>query len=322
MNRRRVGAGVLFALLVVAGLGPRAAVAAEPVSFSQAAADVRTLGEQIRDKKQPNADLLGTIAAIEAAFFRLDPPPEPAVDGPLLVRQWQVKALDQLFDALQLVRVSPRDRRNVRDDVNLRAAEALGSILGSKDLGRLRDTKEVAALRSARAQQLMAVVATDLGRTAAKDRDVPQALLDAVFVALARTNDPKALDWLAKEFVHTRGGAFEEARLLAAHKAMTLFTNVPGRKRYDIAEVMIRLYDGTAASAKQATPEGRTHKAFWDHVRVGVIAAINHFATPPGGGPPTDAAGLGLTSVEELSAWWRAHKKPTQAPWLDPKAPK
>jgi hypothetical protein len=97
---------------------------------------------------------------------------------------------------------------------------------------------------------------------------------------------------------------------------------VPGKKRHAVVELMTRIYSGTDASARQPTPEGRSAKAFWDRIRVTTIAAINHFATPPGGTPPTDAAGLGLTTMDELATWWREHKKPTQAPWLDPKPPK
>jgi hypothetical protein len=269
----------------------------------------------VRDRKRGNADLIGSIDALEKSFFRVEAPADAPPDWPQQVRQWQEQAVDQLFAALRLVEVHPKQGQNVRNDVNLRAAQALGVVLGSKDLAFHRNEKDVAALRSALARGLMDVLGDDFGRESARSHSVPQAVLEATFVALARTNDPKAFDWIVKEYVHTRGGDFEEARLIAAHKALTLFAKVPGRKRYDVVEVMIRIYSGTDASAKQSTPEGRANKRMWDHVRVTTIAAINHLATPPGGRPPANAEGLGLTTMDELALWWRAHKRTTDAVW-------
>jgi hypothetical protein len=323
MHHVRARAGVLFVVAAALGWGAGGAAAADPArtTFAQAVADVKSLGEQVRDRKRGNSDLIGTIDAIEREFFRVEPPTDAPPDWPARKREWQEKALDHLVAALRAVDADGR-AQNARNDVNLRAAEVLGRVLGSKDLLLLRDEKAAAALRAARARALMAVLGTDFGRAGTKDHEVPAGVLEATFAALARTNDARAFDWLAKEYVHTRGGAFEEARLVAAQRALTLFTGVPGRKRHELVEHMTRIYSGTDASARQNTPEGRANKAFWDRVRVPVIALINHLATAPGGGPPTDEKGLGLTTMDELTAWWRAHKKPTQAPWLDPKPAK
>ena len=321
MKTIRAAAGVLFAVVAAAGWTPRVLEAADPVTFTKAAADVKTLGEQIRDRKRGNADLIGSIEAIEAQFFLVEMPADPRAVGPVQMREWQEKALDQLFAALRAVEVKT-GRVNLRDEVNLRAAKALEKVLTSPDLVRFRDERAVAALRADRARQLMTVVDADFGRTGTKDHDVPPAVLEAAFAAIARIDKARAFDWLAEEYVHTRGGPFEEPRLIAAQKSMVLLANLPGKKRHAIAEVMTRIYSGTDASAKQPTADGRANKAFWDRVRVTTIAAINHFATAPGGGPPTDAAGLGLTTMDELAEWWRKHKSPTQAPWLDPKPPK
>ena len=129
---------------------------------------------------------------------------------------------------------------------------------------------------------------------------MPPGMLEATFATIVRPTSC-ARSTGSRRSTSTRGaGEFEEQRLIAAHKAMTLFTSVPGKKRYDVVEVMIPIYSGTDASAKQSTAEGRANKKIWDRVRVTTIAAINHLATPPGGGPPTDAKGLGLTTMDEL----------------------
>lgn len=309
----RIGVGVLF-VLAAASLCPRASLAADPATYSQAVADVKTLATQVRDRKSANADLIGSIEALEARFFRIERPADAPATWPVQVREWQEKALDQLFAALRAVEVEVGGT-NARSEVNLRAARALEKLLTSPELLGLRDEKAVASLRADRARALRAVLTTDFGRSSVKDREVPTNLLEATFVAAVRTDPAGSFDWLAEEYVHTRSGKFEEDRLIAAQKAMLLLKDVPGKKRHEIVDLMVRIYSGTEASAKQPTPDGRTNKKFWDHVRVTTIAAVNHFATPPGGSPPASADGLGLTTMDELAAWWRAHKRPTDAVW-------
>jgi hypothetical protein len=157
-------------------------------------------------------------------------------------------------------------------------------------------------------------------------------VLEATFAALGKTNEPKALDWLLAEYVHTRNGPFEEERLVAAHKAMVLFTNtanvLPGKKRHMIVDTFIKTYAGVEANAKQTggadakqKAQAQASKAFWDKIKTGVVAVINYYATPPGGGPPTTKDGQGITTLEELNGWWRANDNVKKAPWVDPKDP-
>jgi hypothetical protein len=275
---------------------------------------VTQLGTHLKDAKGANEDLVASIAAIEAAFFRLD-----ADTRPEHVKAWQGSALDHLFRALTLFRYDAKTKENVRNDVNLGAAVTLGNLLGSADLALHRDEKEVAKLRAERARALMDAIGTAFGRPKpGRDYDVPGKVIDAAFTALGKTNDPAALEWLREEYLHTRGGDFEEVRLLAAHKALLLFTQVPGRTRHAIARQVIVSYRGVAAAAVQKPPVG---KAFWDRIKFGVVEVFKYYATAPGGGPPENVKGV-MNTIEELHVWWRAHDDPAKAPWVDPKAPK
>ena len=167
------------------------------------------------------------------------------------VKAWQDAALDQLFKALKVVEYNAKQKENSRTDVNLKAAQAIGEILGSPDLAKNRDAKEVEKLRSERAKQLMDVISSDFGKqTGNKEYQIAVGVLEATFAALGKTNEPKALDWLLKEYTHTRNGQFEEERLVAAHKAMVMFTTpavVPGKKRHEIVSVMYTNYSAVEA---------------------------------------------------------------------------
>jgi hypothetical protein len=242
------------------------------------------------------------------------------------VKVWQKDALDALFKALRVVEYNPKQKENTRNDVNLKAALALGEILGSPDLAKFRDEKEVAKLRADRARELQDVITNDFGKPKGnKEYQVPVAVLEAAFAAIGKSNDPKGLEWLAKEYIHANNGQFQEERLVAAHKAMKLFTNVPGKQRYAIVNAMITLYSGTEAATNQASgadakakAQAQAMKAFWDKIKTGVVEAINYYATAPGGGPPVNAEGQGFTTVKDLKDWFDSHNKPNKAPWVDP----
>ena len=313
-NRARVLA-FLLALAAAGGSGSPSAHAEGDVPFAEVQVHVQHLAERMKDARTGNEDLVASIAAIEASFFRLDPGLQPEA-----VKAWQEEALDQLFRALTVVRYDARTKENTRNDVNLRAAVALGNLLGSPDLAVHREPKELARLRADRARGLRGAITVAFAKpTGNREYEVPPAVLDATFTALGKTNDRAALEWLLAEYMHTRSGYFEESRLLPAHRAMLLFTNVPGRLRHAIARQVIVSYRGTAAGAADNPAVG---KAFWDRIKFGVVELFKHYATGPGGGPPETGKGEVINTIEELHIWWRHHDDPTRAPWLDPKAPK
>jgi hypothetical protein len=343
-----------FATVAALGLTSRDARAADPVPIEQAEADVTMLMAQVKDDKKGNEDLIGSIGAIQAEFFNIAPPageaPAALADGATpeavqahaaaqkkydddvkkwqeRVKTWQGDALDVLFKALRVVEYNPKQKENSRNDVNLKAALALGEILGSPDLAKFRDEKEVAKLRGENARKLQDVITNDFGKPKGnREYSVPVGVLEATFAAIGKTNDPRSLEWLAKEYVHTRNGQFEEERLVAAHKAMKVFTNVPGKQRYAIVGEMIKIYSGTEASAGNQSSgstaaeksKAQAAKAFWDKIKSGVVEAVNYYATAPGGGPPVNTEGQGYTTLTELRRWWQEHERPNRPPWVDP----
>ena len=339
---------VTLAAVTALGVGARGALAADPVPLEQAEKDVKMLLTDVKDDKKGNEDLIGSIGAIQAEFFNLVQPPEPPAappdpadpaavaahaaavkaykEHPERVKTFQKEALDALFKALRVVEYNPRNKENTRNQVNLSAARALGEILGSPDLAKFRETKEVAKLRSDRARDLQGVITADLGKPKGnKEYDVPVDVLEAAFAAVGRTNDLKSLDWLREEYIHTRNGRFEEERLVAAHKAMKLFLNVPAKTRFDIVDAMITLYGGAEAKGTQQSGStaaeraaAQAAKAFWDKIKTGVIEVINYYATAPGGGPPVNAEGQGYTTIKELNRWLNEHKRMGKDPWVDP----
>jgi hypothetical protein len=197
---------------------------------------------------------------------------------------------------------SPRgaDAPNRHEAGCIRAAEILGDAAGSLD-GKAR------AVLSRRDQG--AIDNPLLKKHAAAD--ISQEQLDASLAAVARLNSPKALDWYIKEFMHTK---LAELRVLvAAHKSLRLFRDVPGVKRHAVVKAIIDRYAGVESRAHQGNSVSeRAAKRLWDELRLHTVPALRHFA-----GSPTDAKGNALATVKAFQAWWRDHKKPKDAVWRD-----
>ncbi len=327
---------------------------AEPVPLSKAQQDLAMLKEQLGDKKMPNEDLIGSISALAAAFFNIEPfaepePTDPGADAAdpdkakfqaehkawsdkrkkheAEILAFQDACLDLFVKAVRVVqKQAGKGGDNLRNDVNLRAAQALGEILGSADLAKNRDAKAVEKLRGDQAKELMGILEKDFDKRNKDEIPAPAGLTEAVCLALGRTNELKVLEWLTANFVHTNNGTYHEERLVAAHKAMKMFTNVPARQRHVIAGTMITVYSGTEGSTNQVNSsdpktrqQAQAAKAFWDKIKTGVIECVNYYATAPGGGPPVNAEGNGLTTMKDLQDWWRKNDKLGRGPWVDPK---
>lgn len=341
-----------LALLGLSLVSARPALA-EAAPLDKAQQDMVTLKDQVGDKKLGNEDLIGTLKALSSAFFNIEPFPEPEPQDPgadaaedakakfqsehkawadkkkkydLDVLAFQDGTLDLMVRAVRVVLRPGQRGDNLRNDVNLAAATALGDIIGSPDLAKGRDAKAVDKVRGELAKQLMGILEKDFDKRHADDMMAPAALTEAVFTALGRTNDLKVLEWMALNFIHTNNGAYHEERLVAAHKAMKLFTNVPAKVRHQIVGQMITVYSGTEGSTNQinsSDPKTRQQaqaaKAFWSKIQTGVIECVNYYATAPGGGAPTNAEGTGLTTMKDLMEWWRKNDKLGRSPWVDPK---
>jgi hypothetical protein len=199
MLRRSRFAVPMLAVLALAA--PRAAIAADAVPLEQFVNDVKLLGEQVRDKKIGNEDLIGTLDALAKTFFNIAPPvaPPPAADPndpakvaqaaaaqkkfdedvkkfPQTVRDHQDQALDAMMKALRVVVYNPRTKDNLRNDVNLKAAQVLGDLLSHADLAKNRTEDELKKLKQSRSGDLMNVLAGDFTKPK-QDYLVPVAVL-------------------------------------------------------------------------------------------------------------------------------------------------
>jgi hypothetical protein len=290
---------------------------AEPIALAVAQRDLRSFETQLKDRRVGNEDLIGSLNALARAFFDLGRPTEPdpaAGTYPADVRRFQDEALDAVVKALRLGRPlqSSKDKtENVRNDVNLMAAQVLGELLGDPRLGTLgngaviRTPAEVRDARALRSGQVIDALGKELAEK--KRWDVPQLVLEAAYAALGRMNDPSALVWVAADAVGPADGAYEAERRVAAHKALMTFSDVPGRTRFGVVQKLLGLYVAKAAAAAQA---GNGSPVF-----ASSAALVIHFATPPGGAPPA-VAGRPATTLRDLDVWFREHSDPTKPPWL------
>lgn len=202
--------------------------------------------------------------------------------------------------ALRLVQLprNPQQKVNLREDVNIKAAEILGGT-GNPALSEA------------------IIKALDTGVFKAKDYDPTQLLYDTVFASLGKLNDHKALEWIQKEFIHANSSPRREVdKLTAAHKGMVLYTQVPGKLRYAIIEAMVTTYSGVEAQAEQSSTDVKIQamKQFWDRIKADVIKACQYFA-----GEPTDSEGQVLARMDAFQDWFRDHDNLRKAPWVDEK---
>jgi hypothetical protein len=205
--------------------------------------------------------------------------------------------LDAMLDALTLVKV--QNGVNQRDQVNLKAAARIAEVAELLDeKGRKDLTKDL----------IKAVDA--LGKR--KDPTVNSDVLAATFATMAKTGDLSGLQWMADNFLHTKDN--EKDSLVAAHKAMILYKNVPGKMRYAICDEMIKQYSSVESQAEQSSPDAaiQAKKRFWDAIKTDTIPCVQYFA-----GQPKDAEGRALAKMAEFQSWWRDVKNPNKAPWVD-----
>ena len=244
-----------------------------------------------------------------------------------MVRDYQDAAVELMFKGLRAVVFNAKNEDNLRNDVNLKAAQVLGDVLASPQLAACRDAKEVEKVREKASSELRGILAGELAEPK-QEYLVPVAVLEAAFAALGRINDINSLEWLLENYAHTNNSQSMTERLKAAHKAMILFKPVPGKLRYAIVEKFITLYTSAEARAGSAAPSGGTPaqksaaaaaKKFWDDVKTDTIAVVKYYATGPAGVAPLNAEGQEATSMKELNDWWSTHDKPNRAPWLDEK---
>ena len=304
--------GLALLLLCTGPLAPKA----HAIDLKSAWQDLEQLKKSMKPKAT-NEDLIQYLDAVFNAFKTPDEPPKPADDATDEEKAEYEKTMaafekdrDKYRDAVEkqvlkilvLVKVQPNTNSNVRDDVNIRAANILG------EMGEFLDEKARDELSS----KIMKTIEAKL--TKVKTHDVNTELLDAAFGALGKLNSVDALQWLLKDYSHAN--EVQKAYLIAAHKAMVLFKSIEGKLRFEICDKFVTTYASVESQAEQSSTDAKilAKKRFWDDIKTHTIPVVQHFA-----GKPTSAEGAALSTMAEFQEFLREHKSMKRAPWTDEK---
>ncbi len=321
-----------FAILLLAALvfgiapGQLRAEGEEPVDPETAELDLGRLAASLKSRKSINEAIITDLDAVALAYHNYAAPEKPTLEevpedasedqkaaiqkrnddltdeyDTKMVKyerekeKYQKDALKLYMKAFKLVRVHGNTDRNTRDDVNIKAAQIIGAS------GNPRASRDL-------------IKALESSVFKAK-YDVPQLFLEEAFAALGRLNDMDSLQWMIKEFTHAKSSPPEVVhQLIAAHKAMVLFVNVPGKLRYEVVEDMIKQYAGVEAQARQSKndPATQAKKRFWDSIKNDAIKVVQHYA-----GAPRNDDDEAYATMMEFQDWFRDHKNPKRAPWVE-----
>lgn len=330
----RPRASLLFALLgLFLALGVLAPAAHADDELAKAVAALERLEDAMDDKRALNPTLIAGLEEVMEYYRGIQPPaaPEPqaipddaseeekkaiekankdaARDHERDLRKWERDAekfkedvRDALIDAFKLVRADPNTSTNRRDDVNIRAAELLGT---------MNETPEIAEEVS---EDIIKVLEKRIFK--AKNYDPTELFLEKAFGALGTLNQMDSLEWMIEEFTHTKASPPKEVmKLSAAHKAMVVFKGVPGKIRYQLVDEMVKSYAGVESQAETSSTDAAVlaKKRFWDRIKNDVIKVMQYYT-----GEPQDEEGQVIARMEGFQRWFRDHDNKRRAPWVDP----
>ena len=256
VNRPRLFVLSITILACVLGLGfaPREAAA---VDLDSARQDLDML-KKSRKARATNDDLFQYLDQVFAAFKDPDMPEPPADDASpeekkahdaamakakKLIDKFRSDAEKTILSIMTIAKVERET--NTRDAVNTRAAAILGEMgdLKNPDGTPMLNEKD----RKDLSKKIMQAIEKKL--TKVKTHTVSTDHLDAAFAALGKLNDMGALAWMVKNYTHAIDNRKEY--LVAAHKAMVLFKNVPGKLRKEVCDSMVKTYAGVESQAQQ-----------------------------------------------------------------------
>jgi hypothetical protein len=284
----------VLGLLLVGGL----AAPAGATDLATAAADLERFEKEMKSRKTTNDDLLASINALSQAYQTLAPADGAPPAELKAIEKFKSDVEKALLKAVALEKLEGNEDNatNIRMDVNIAAARAVAAT-GNAELA--KDLQGVLEKRIFNAKYNVAAL-----------------VFDEVFLALAKLNDHDVLAWMLDQFTHTKASpAIEVDKLVAAHKAMVAFTNVPGKLRIEIVKQMSKIYAPVerSASTQSTDPKVQSAKQFWDKVKIGAIRVAQYFALEP-----KNADGVALATMVEFEDWFRDNDNPRKAPWTDP----
>lgn len=265
----------------------------EPARLPTMAEDALAHLIRLMDENEASNEEL-ILALGDVARFYDDPDVRPH-------RAFVAKIVKAYRTALTLTKLQRGDPVNLRDDVNVRAAELLVATGDAKVSKHLMRCAEKHLFRSRRYTP-----STRLSKT----------MLDG----LATLNDPSSLAWMTEWFVALKRGSRVRKRdpewtaHRQAYTAMRRFTDVPGRQRHGTFDDLVKSYTPVEAAALSGErgAEAAEAAAVWGAIGEEVVATARHLA-----GTPRKANGSAIDSMEGLRDWYRDHEKPEDPPWAD-----
>lgn len=334
----RLGAALLFCaasglLVGVPGRsalaeGPEAAPEAPAAEMPEALADLEKLEDALKNRKSINDEIIQYLDLVGGHFRAIKAPEKPADDAPQEEKDkyeqdlkkfekdfadYRKKAEKAIFKALGLTKLSRET--NERNEVNMKAAQVIGA-MGAAFPGspaKVKDdavVKENVDAREDLAKKLMKEIE---GLHKAK-YDLSSDVLQAAFGALGDLNTFNSVAWMLENYSHAKNN--EVMWLVAAHKALIKFSDVPGSLRYDLVEQFVRTYVGVESAANNSStdPKDQAKKRFWDDIRTFTVPVVAYYAGNPVN-PDTNEA---LSTMAQFDEWFRDHKNKRKAPWVDP----
>ena len=266
-----------------------------PVTLKDAEVEAGRLKELLKKSKSDNQDILASLEALAKAYTNLVPNDEAGKTTFEADANRFYKEAEKLFlDAFELKYVKPNTSANLRDDVNIKAAQILGWC------------------RPEITSKIINILETKIFK--AKDYDPPTTLYDEAFkaIALLNTKDGFAysLEWV--KYSTNKGDA---ERTKAMYEAVILFTDVKGTVRHDFVKKSLISFVGTESAAERGrTKEEQTQKVVWDKVKGAIVKAMQVYCKEP-----KAKDGALMAKLRDFEQWFRDHDSPRDPTWVDPK---
>jgi hypothetical protein len=265
------------------------------VTLKDAEVEAGRLRELLKRSKSDNQDILASLDALAKAYVNLAPNDDAGKATFEADSARFHKEAEKLFlDAFEAKYVRPNTGANLRDDVNIKAAQILGWC-------RPELTNKIITILEAKIFK-------------AKDYDPPTTLYEEAFkaIALLNTKDGFAycLDWA--KYSTNKGDA---ERTKAMFEAIILFTDVKGAVRHDFVKKTLISFIGTESAAERGrTKEEQTQKVVWDKVKGAIIRAMQVYCKEP-----KAKDGALMAKLRDFDQWFRDHDALRDPTWVDPK---
>lgn len=265
------------------------------VLLKDAEIEAGRLKDLLKKSKSDNQDILASLEALAKAYTNLAPNDEAAKATFEADSARFHKEAEKLFlDAFELKYVKPNTSANLRDDVNIKAAQILGWC------------------RPEITSKIINILETKIFK--AKDYDPPTTLYDEAFKAIALLNTKDGFNYCL-EWVKYSTNKGDAERTKAMYEAIILFTDVKGTVRHDLVKKSLTYFIGTESAAERGrTKEEQTQKVVWDKVKGAIVKAMQVYCKEP-----KAKDGALMAKLRDFDQWFRDHDSPRDPTWVDPK---